>query len=92
MASTLGITGRAVQPDEAVLNGLKRFRSSLLFNTRRVLHWIVVQVVGVPVQTGDAQEIASAQPMRYRGYRSPQATIQRLVDDYIAVQFVRRLA
>ena len=87
MASTIGMVGRAIQPDEAVLNGLKRSRFSLRFNTRRVRHWILVQLVSVPVQIGDEQETPPAQPVQFRGL---QFTIKRLVDDYMVSQFVRR--
>ena len=89
MASTVGIVGRAVQPDEAVLNGIKRTRLSLHFNTRRVRRWLLVQLVRGPVQTGDEQETTSAQPVQFRG---PQTTIKRLLDDYGVAQFARRWA
>jgi hypothetical protein len=89
VASTIGMVGRAVQPGEAVLNGVKRSRFSLHFNTRRVRRWVLVQLVRVPAQTGDEQETASARPVHFRG---PQATIERLLDDYMAAQFARRLA
>jgi hypothetical protein len=89
VASTIGVVGRAVQPDEAMRNVIKRSRFSLHFNTRRVRRWFLVQLVSVPVQTGDEQETISIQPVQTRG---SQATIKRLVDDYMAVQFVRRLA
>jgi hypothetical protein len=70
-------------------NVMKRSRFSLHFNTRRVRGWFLVQLVSVPVQTGDEQETASAQPVQFRGSRT---TIKHLVDDYMAAQFVRRLA
>lgn len=88
MASTIGMVGRAVQPDD-VLNGLKHSRFSLYFNTRRVWHWVLAQLTGVPAQTGHEPVFASAQPAQLSG---PQATIARLVDDYMAAQFARRLA
>lgn len=89
MASTIGVVGRAVQPDEAVLRGMKRSWLSLHFNTRRVRRWILVQLVSVPVQTEVEQETASAQPVQFRGSRP---TIKRLVDDYMVAQFARRWA
>ena len=89
MASTIGVVGRAVQPDEAMRNVIKRSRFSLHFNTRRVRRWFLVQLVSVPVQTGDEQETISIQPVQLRGSQPP---IKRLVDDYMAAQFVRRLA
>lgn len=89
MASTMGIIGRAVQPDEAVLNGIKRSRFSLHFNTRRVRHWLLVQLVRIPLQTRDEQETLSAQPVQVTGSRPSMA---RLLDDYIVTQFTRRWA
>ena len=89
MASTIGMAGRAVQPDEGLLNDLKRSRFSLHFNTRRVRHWILVQLVSVPVRTRDAQENESAQPVQFRGL---QTTVRRLVDEYMVTQFARRWA
>ncbi|HEX8219336.1 MAG TPA: hypothetical protein VF914_08995 [Chloroflexia bacterium] len=88
MASTVGMVSRAVQPDD-VLNGLKATRFSLHFNMRRMWRWVLVQFVGVPARPGDRQSTASARPVPFRG---PQATIARLVDDYMAAQFARRLA
>jgi len=85
----MGMVGRAVQPDEAMRNVMKRSRFSLHFNTRRVRHWFLVQLVSIPVQTEDEQETASAQPVQFRGL---QPTIKRMVDDYMAAQFVRRCA
>ncbi len=89
MASTIGVVGRAVQPDEAMRNVMKRSRFSLHFNTRRVRRWFLVQLVSIPVQAVDEQETASAQPVQFRGSRT---TIKGLVDDYMAAQFVRRWA
>jgi hypothetical protein len=90
VASTIGMVGRAVQPDEAVLRGMKRSRFSLHVMTRRVRYWVLVQLVSVPVQTVNAQEnTAAAQPMQYR---NPQPTVERLMNDYIATQFTRRWA
>jgi hypothetical protein len=54
-----------------------------------VRRWLLVQLVSAPVQTAEEQETVSAQPVQSRG---PQATIGRLVDDFIAAQFARRLA
>ena len=88
MASTVGMVGRPVQLGD-VLNGLQRTRFSLHFNMRRVWHWVVVHLTGVPVQARHEPELTSAQPVHFGG---PQATITRLVDDYIAAQFARRLA
>ena len=88
MASTIEMVGRAVQPDDTVLNGLKRSRFSLHFNTRGVRHWFLMQLVSVPVQTGDEPE-APSQPMQFRGL---QTTIKHLVDDYMVTQFARRWA
>jgi hypothetical protein len=87
MASTIGMRDRAVQPDETVLNGLKRPRFSLHFNTRRVRYWILVQLVRVPVQTRNELEIAYARPVEFRGL---QTSIKRLVDDYMVAQFAHR--
>ncbi len=89
MASTIGMVSRTEQLGEAVLNGVKRSRFSLHFNTRRMRHWVLVQLVRVPVQTGEEQEVASAHRVPSRG---PQATISRLMDDFMASQFARRLA
>lgn len=89
MASTVGTISRAEQLGEAVLNGVRRSRFSLHFNTRRVRRWLLVQFVSAPVQTADEQATAPTQPVQSRG---PQATIGRLMDDFMAAQFARRLA
>ena len=89
MASTIGTVGRAVQPDEAVLNGMKRSRLSLHVNTRRVWHWISAQLVSVSMQTEDEDETISVQLVQFSG---SQTSIVRLVDVYIASQFARRWA
>ena len=86
MASTIGIAGRAVQPDEAVLKGMKRSRFSLHFITRRVRYWILVQMVSVPMQTGDE---TPAEPVQFGGSRT---TIVRLLDDYMVIRSARRWA
>ncbi|HKP52958.1 MAG TPA: hypothetical protein VJ183_09930 [Chloroflexia bacterium] len=90
MASTMGMVGRAVQPDEAVRNVMKRSRFSLHFNTRRVRRWFLVQLVSIPVQAVDEQETASAQQSVQ--FRASQPTMGRLLDDYMATQFTRRWA
>jgi hypothetical protein len=83
------MVSRAVQPDEALLNGIKRSRFSLHFNTRRMRNWLLVQLVRVPVQAIDEQETTSSQPEQASGSRT---TIGRLLDDYLTTQFVRRWA
>jgi hypothetical protein len=81
------MVSRAVQPDEAVLRGMKRSWLSLHFNTRHVRRWILVQFVTVPMRTEDYQEtVASVQ------VKSAQPTIGRLLDDYMTAQFARRWA
>lgn len=89
MASTIGMVGGAAQPGEALLNGVKSSRFSLRLNMLRVRRWVMEQLFSVPVRTGNEQETAFARPAQFRAAR---ATIQGLVDDYMAAQFARRLA
>ena len=92
MASTIEMVGRAVQLDEAVLNGLKRSRFSLHFKTLRVRHWILVQLVRIPIQAVDERETVSAPWLQFRQIKGTRTTIERLVDDYMVAQFARQWA
>jgi hypothetical protein len=84
VASTMGMVGKAVQPEEVVLNGLKRSRHSLHFNARRLRHWVLAHLAGAPAHTADERETASSH------LGGSRATLGRLVDEYTTAHFARQ--
>jgi hypothetical protein len=90
MPSTLQMAGPLAATDDAAIAGVRRSRLSIHLTTLRVRRWLLVQLVSVPLHatnsepTPDNASFARAETPRH-------AALDRLVDEYMTTQTLRRL-
>ena len=90
MPSTYQMAGPLTPADEAVIAGVRRSRFSIHLSTPRVRRWLLVQLVSIPVHV-PAKE-PNADNASFAPAQAPTHThLDRLLDDYVTNQTVRRV-
>jgi hypothetical protein len=90
MPSTLQMAGPLAATDDAAIAGVRRSRLSIHLSTPRVRRWLLVQLVSVPLHATNSEPVADNTSFA-RAEAPRHACLDRLVDEYVAAQSLRRI-